>query len=92
MRLNKVEICGVDTSRLETLKEDEKKELLVRARAGDIDARSRLVMGNLRLVLSVIGRFNPKRDRCFCCRKELQQRVDTAPYYHLKEVLRSTSK
>ena len=62
MRINKVEICGVDTSRLETLKEDEKKELLVRARAGDNDARSRLVMGNLRLVLSVIGRFNPKRE------------------------------
>lgn len=62
MRLNKVEICGVDTSRLETLKEDEKKELLVKARAGDNDARSRLVMGNLRLVLSVIGRFNPKRE------------------------------
>ena len=62
MRINKVEICGVDTSRLETLKEDEKKELLVKARAGDDDARSRLVMGNLRLVLSVIGRFNPKRE------------------------------
>ena len=62
MRLNKVEICGVDTSKLETLKEEEKKELLVKARAGDNDARSRLVMGNLRLVLSVIGRFNPKRE------------------------------
>lgn len=62
MRLNKVEICGVDTSRLETLKEDEKRELLIKARAGDNDARSRLVMGNLRLVLSVIGRFNPKRE------------------------------
>ena len=62
MRINKVEICGVDTSRLETLKEDEKKALLVRARGGDNEARSRLVMGNLRLVLSVIGRFNPKRE------------------------------
>ena len=62
MRINKVEICGVDTSRLETLKEEEKKELLVRARSGDNEARSRLVMGNLRLVLSVIGRFNPKRE------------------------------
>lgn len=62
MRINKVEICGVDTSRLETLKEDEKKELLVKARAGDNEARGRLVMGNLRLVLSVVGRFNPKRE------------------------------
>ncbi len=62
MRINKVEICGVDTSRLETLKEEEKRELLAKTAAGDADARSRLVMGNLRLVLSVIGRFNPKGD------------------------------
>ena len=62
MRINKVEICGVDTSRLKTLKEEEKRELLVRARTGDEEARCALVMGNLRLVLSVIGRFNPKRE------------------------------
>ncbi len=62
MRINKVEICGVDTSKLKTLTEQQKRELLVRARSGDMDARSELVMGNLRLVLSVIGRFNPKRE------------------------------
>ena len=62
MRTNKVEICGVDTSKLKTLNEEEKRELLVRARSGDVDARSELVMGNLKLVLSVIGRFNPKRE------------------------------
>ena len=62
MRTNKVEICGVDTSKLKTLNEEEKRELLVRARSGDMDARSELVMGNLKLVLSVIGRFNPKRE------------------------------
>ena len=60
--MNKVEICGVDTSKLVTLSEDEKRRLLVMARMGDYDARSALVMGNLRLVLSVIGRFNPKRE------------------------------
>ena len=60
MRINKVEICGVDTSSLETLSEIEKRELLRLAAEGDNDARGRLVMGNLRLVLSVIGRFNPK--------------------------------
>ncbi len=62
MRTNKVEICGIDTSKLETLKEEEKRQLLGKARAGDINARNALVMGNLRLVLSVIGRFNPKKE------------------------------
>ena len=62
MRINKVEICGVDTSKLVTLKEEEKKELLRLARLGDTEAREALVMGNLRLVLSVISRFNPKRE------------------------------
>ena len=60
MRINKVEICGVDTSSLTTLSETEKKRLLRLAADGDQDARGQLVMGNLRLVLSVIGRFNPK--------------------------------
>ena len=55
-----MEICGVDTSKLKTLKEEEKRELLHLARSGDPLAREALVMGNLRLVLSVIGRFNPK--------------------------------
>ena len=62
MRLNKVEICGVDTSALITLTEEEKRELLARAREGDTEAREKLIMGNLRLVLSVSGRFNPKKD------------------------------
>ena len=62
MRVNKVEICGVNTSGLKTLNEAEKRELLKRASDGDQDARSQMVMGNLRLVLSVVGRFNPKRE------------------------------
>ena len=62
MRINKVEICGVNTSGLKTLSEAEKRVLLKRAAEGDKDARCELVMGNLRLVLSVIGRFNPKRE------------------------------
>ncbi len=62
MRINKVEICGVNTSGLKTLSEAEKRELLKKVAAGDRDARSELVMGNLRLVLSVVGRFNPKRE------------------------------
>ena len=62
MSFNKVEICNVDTSTLVTLTEDEKQELLRKTRDGDLVARERLILGNLRLVLSVVGRFNPKRD------------------------------
>ena len=62
MSFNKVDICGIDTSSLKTLTEDEKQELLCRTRAGDVKAREELILGNLRLVLSVVGRFNPKRD------------------------------
>lgn len=62
MRLNKVEICGIDTSKLKTLSEDEKRELLQRAHNKDMTAREALVIGNLRLVLSIIKRFNPKRE------------------------------
>lgn len=57
MYLNKVEICGVNTSKLKVLKEKEKIELLRRAREGDRDAREQLVSGNLRLVLSVVQKF-----------------------------------
>lgn len=62
MAFNKVEICNVDTSTLMTLTEDEKKELLRKTREGDKEAREKLILGNLRLVLSVVGRFNPKND------------------------------
>jgi RNA polymerase sporulation-specific sigma factor len=55
---NKVEICGVDTSKLPVLKNEEMRELFKRMQAGDLEAREKLVNGNLRLVLSVIQRFN----------------------------------
>ena len=54
---NKVEICGVNTSRLKVLKNDEMKVLLQRTKEGDQQAREGLIAGNLRLVLSVIQRF-----------------------------------
>lgn len=57
MALNKVEICGVDTSKLPLLKEEEKKELFARIKQGDEEAKERYIKGNLRLVLSVIKRF-----------------------------------
>lgn len=58
MVTNKVEICGVNTAKLPTLTANEKKELFVRIKSGDSSARDTFIKGNLRLVLSVIGRFN----------------------------------
>lgn len=56
--INKVEICGVNTSKLKVLKESEKIELLKKVKEyGDEDARDQLVNGNLRLVLSVVQKF-----------------------------------
>ena len=56
----KVEICGVNTSRLHVLSQVEMDALLRRAQAGDEDAREKLIEGNLRLVLSVIQRFDKR--------------------------------
>lgn len=53
----KVEICGVNTSKLKVLRNDETMALLKRAKGGDMDAREQLIAGNLRLVLSVIQKF-----------------------------------
>ncbi|MGO4887863.1 RNA polymerase sporulation sigma factor SigG [Anaerobacillus sp. MEB173] len=58
MTRNKVEICGVDTSKLPVLKNKEMRELFEQLQNGDNSAREKLVNGNLRLVLSVIQRFN----------------------------------
>ena len=54
---NKVEICGVNTSKLPLLSNEEKKELLIKIKNGDEEARTKFIQGNLRLVLSVIQRF-----------------------------------
>ncbi|RSL31304.1 RNA polymerase sporulation sigma factor SigG [Salibacterium salarium] len=58
MARSKVEICGVDTSKLPVLKNKEMRVLFKNLQAGDESAREELVNGNLRLVLSVIQRFN----------------------------------
>jgi RNA polymerase sporulation-specific sigma factor len=55
---NKVEICGVDTSKLPVLKNEEMRILFREMQSGELSAREKLVNGNLRLVLSVIQRFN----------------------------------
>lgn len=58
MARNKVEICGVDTSKLPVLSNKEMRVLFKEMQNGDLFAREKLVNGNLRLVLSVIQRFN----------------------------------
>lgn len=55
--INKVEICGVNTSKLPVLSSEKKKELLIEIKNGNKDAREEFINGNLRLVLSVIKRF-----------------------------------
>jgi len=54
----KVEICGVNTAKLKVLKNEETMELLRRTKQGDMKAREELISGNLRLVLSVIQKFD----------------------------------
>lgn len=60
LHYNKVEICGIDTSKLAVLSEKEKTELLIKTKNGDKSARETLINGNLRLVLSVIQRFSSR--------------------------------
>lgn len=62
MYYNKVEICGVNTSQLKILTDEEKRDLLLKTRAGDTAAREELINGNLRLVLSIIQRFTGRRE------------------------------
>jgi RNA polymerase sporulation-specific sigma factor len=58
MLVNKVEICGVNTSKLPVLTSSKMRELLQQLQSGEQSAREELIQGNLRLVLSVIQRFN----------------------------------
>ena len=58
MATYKVEICGVNTSKLPLLTDEEKKELFARIQNGDKEAREQFIKGNLRLVLSIIQRFS----------------------------------
>ena len=62
MAQGKVEICGVNTSKLPILKEKEKNALFERIKAGDEEAKEEYIKGNLRLVLSVIKRFGASNE------------------------------
>ena len=54
---SKVEICGVNTSKLPLLTNEEKEKLFYRMSLGDKEAKEKLIYGNLRLVLSIIRRY-----------------------------------
>lgn len=63
MALNKVEICGLDTSKLPKITQSESRELLSRIKTGDDAAREEFIGANLRLVLSIIQRFSGRGEQ-----------------------------
>ena len=60
--IKKVEICGVNTSKLPVLSNEEKEKLFIKIKQGDMEARRTFINGNLKLVLSVIKRFNNRNE------------------------------
>lgn len=62
MAKHKVDITGINTSSIKVLKNDEMNDLFLRLQAGDFSAREKLVNGNLKLVLSILKKFNHRTD------------------------------
>ena len=62
MLVNKVDICGVNTSKLPVLSEAEKMSLFEEIKKGDTNARHKFIYGNLRLVLSVLQKFSGRNE------------------------------
>ena len=60
--IRKVEISNVDTSKLPVLSNEEKDELFIKIKQGDLEARDRFINGNLRLVLSILGKFSNRSE------------------------------
>ena len=60
--MHKVEITGVDTSKLKTLSNEEMKDLLLKIKNGDMKAREKMIQCNLKLVLSVLKKFNDRKE------------------------------
>jgi len=58
--INKVVICGINTSELKVIPNKEQKELLIKVKQGDKAAREKIIQGNLKLVLSVVQRFSSR--------------------------------
>lgn len=62
MIINKVEICGINTSQLPKIKSSDMREMIKKIQEGDTAVRDQFIFGNLRLVLSVIQRFNSRNE------------------------------
>ena len=60
--MNKVEITGVNTQNLVVLSNNEMKDLLLKIKNGDQEARNKMIVGNLKLILSVLKKFNNRKD------------------------------
>lgn len=58
----KVEICGINTSSLKVLTSDEMNDLFIKYQAGDMNAKEELINGNLKLVLSILRKYNNRTD------------------------------
>lgn len=63
MPVNKVEICGVDTSKLPVMNAKQSRDMLIKVKTGDPQSREEFIRGNLRLVLSVIQRFSNRGEQ-----------------------------
>ena len=59
--MHKVEITGVNTSKLKILSQEEMNDLILKIKSGDKKAREEMINGNLKLVLSILKRFNNKK-------------------------------
>ena len=88
MSVYKVDICGVTTSKLPVLKDDENEELFEKIKKGDKAAREKYIRGNLRLVLSVIRRFSNHNENMDDLRKLYEMisrryafRYKSVPFY-----------
>ena len=62
MAKHKVEICGINTSSLKVLYDKEMKELFIKYKNGDMSAKEKLINGNLKLVLSILKKYNNRTD------------------------------
>lgn len=79
MAVYKVEICGVNTSKLPLLTNEEKEELFKKIKSGDEKARETYIKGNLRLVLSVIQRFSSSNENVDDSLSDRMHRADQMP-------------
>ena len=65
MARHKVEICGVNTADIKVLTNEEQVDLFKKYQSGDLSAKEELINGNLKLVLSILKKYNNRTDNVF---------------------------